>query len=391
MYDIILFENFHSAYRHRFDVRLIAQLLKSKGMDVAILNVYGEEKVEEVSPIPLIEYNAKYPIPDDNSWINSKKNPVLRLFYAIRFLWQQHLYYKDVVGFVSDKAKSLYCGSYHLLMPAAFFKLNMPCFYWGLRSSRMTGFYYHFKKNPFLALRMLYLKHLFFRNKQQCLFVSNDIIKGEFVNLGIDEDRLIIRDERCIDDCVEENEKRKKDPFFSLLIIGGLRKQKRVPLSIRAFKLAAIEGSKLKIVGENKDTDYEECLQEEIGGDESILRLNSRLDYEDFNKYLSQAHFTLFADEKGPSSVTNGTMMESLINYTPIIAPDYPPYSYYVNQYKLGLLYNPDSIGSYSEVIREAKRLGASSFADNISTFLETIRFNAVANKLYEKVKKALP
>ena len=338
MYDIILFENFHAAFHHKYDVHLIARLLKSKGVKVAILNVYGEDKQENYPGIELLNLPFKERIPDDTAWMECKGCVIKRLFYVIRFLVQQHYYMKKVRSFVEDKATSFYIGSYHLLMPSEFMSLNKTCLYWGLRSYRMTGFWQTFKNNPFLAFRMVWLKNVFLRNNYQQLFVSNEIIKREFLEIGIPENRLLIREERCI-----EYEKifnpENKDKFFSLLVIGGLRRQKHVEKTIKTFKTSSLDDAVLRIVGENTDEAYERVIIDEMSGSYQIERINRRLQYDEFNAFIERSHFTVFADEKQKSSVTNGTMMESIINFTPIIAPDHEPYTYYVEKYGLGLIY----------------------------------------------------
>ena len=171
-----------------------------------------------------------------------------------------------------------------------------------------------------------------------------------------------------------------------MLVIGGLRRQKHIETTIQAFKKASLERSVLRLVGENRDTEYERVIEKEIAGSPCVERINKRLQYEEFNDYMTKAHFTLFADEKGKSSITNGTMMESLINYTPIIAPDYEPYTYYVKKYGIGLIYKPGDVESYSETLIKAQRLGSVSFIENIGAFQNAIQFKIVANQLYNSI-----
>lgn len=381
-YDIILFENFHAAFHHKYDVHLIACLLKSQGKTVAILNAYDEDKPEDYPGIDLLNIPINESVPDDKSWLESKGNTVKRLHYTVVFLSQQRRYMKAVRRFVEDKADSFYLGSYHLLMPSVFFSLNKPCYYWGLRSYRMTGFWQIFKSNPFLAFRMIYLKKLFLKNEYQKLFVSNEIIKNEFIQIGVPEKRLVIREERCIKD-IKDFSPEVKDEEFSLLVIGGLRKQKHIETTIRAFKDASLKNSLLRLVGENKDEIYETIIEDEIGDCQSIERINKRLEYEDFLGYMTRSHFTLFADEKGKSSITNGTMMESIISYTPIIAPNYNPFAYYIDKYGIGLSFRPGDVNSYSETIKKAKEMGYECFIDKIKIFQKTLEFNNIARQLY--------
>lgn len=384
---MLLFENFHAAYHHKFDVYLIARLLKSKGMKVAILDVYGEDKSEDYPEIEILKLPFKARVPDDKSWMDNRVNVFKRLYNVVSFLSQQHQYMKEVCLFAQDKADSFYLGSYHLLMPSVFFHLNKTCYYWGLRSYRMTGFWQTFKSNPFLAFRMVRLKHDFLRNDFQKLFVSNEIIKKEFLEIGIPENRLVIREERCIEGEKTFNPEN-KDKEFSLLVIGGLRRQKHIEATVRAFKKASLDEGVLRIVGENHDDDYEKIIIDEINSSQQILRINKRLQYDEFNKYMGGAHFTVFADEKQKSSVTNGTMMESIINFTPIIAPDHEPYTFYIEKYGLGLKYKYGDEDSYAEAIKKAQQLGYGYFLDNIKQFQKIISFDTIANQLYSSLKK---
>lgn len=385
IYDFILFENFHSAFHHKYDVLLIARLLKSKGLKIAVLNIYGEDNPKDFPGIDFIELPFKDCPPNDKAWLEYKGSVFFRLFYVIRFLFQQRRYMRKVRSFVSDKANSFYLGSYHLLMPTTFMNLKKNCYYWGLRSYRMTGFFTLFLKNPFLAFRMIYLKNSFLKNDSQSLFVSNEIIKNEFLQIGIPENRLIIREERCIENIKLFNPN-SKDSYFSLLVIGGLRRQKHIEKTIAAFKRANLQNSVLRLVGENNDTIYENIILKEIERCNNIERINKHLQYDVFNRYIENSHFTLFADEKAASTVTNGTMMESIINYTPIIAPDYDPYSYYVKKYGIGLTYQPDNIENYAFTIKKAQELGYNSFIDNITKFQKSIEFGNVASQLYDSL-----
>lgn len=385
-YDIILFENFHAAFHHKYDVHLIARMLKSQGMKVAILNIYGEDNPEDYPDIDLLDLPFSSNIPDDKAWLEYKGNIVKRLYYVLRFLKQQRSYMRKVRVFVQDRADSFYIGSYHLVMPSEFFLIKKPCYYWGLRSYRMTGFWRTFKSNPFLAFRMISLKRQFLKNNFQSLFVSNEIIKKEFIRLGVPEDRLVIREERCIEE-VNSFKPECKDKEFSLLVIGGLRRQKHIETTIRAFKKASLNAGVLKLVGRNNDVEYESVIEKEIADCPNIERINERLQYEDFNNFITRAHFMLFADEKGKSSITNGTMMESIINFTPFIAPDYEPYTYYVEKYGVGLTYTPGNLDSYSSTIVKAQKLGYEHFINNIISFQKNIEFKNVATRLYKMIK----
>lgn len=383
-YDFILFENYHQAQHHKFDMMLIARMLQSQGLHVAILDVYDEDKEDKIEEIEVVHLPFKRAIPNDR-WQLAPKNKLHSLACKLRFLWQQHQYMKQVVKFIEPMADQFYCGSYHVLMSPLLLSMNKPSYFWGLRSSRMTGFRRKFKNDPVEAINAIRLKRAFFKNDNCRLFVSNEIIREEFHNLGIDENSLVIREERCIE-TIGDAKMENMDANPSFLVIGQLREQKNIPVTIEAFKQANISTSKLYLIGRSQGK-YEQLIYETIHSDERITRKNEFLEYSDFHNYFSKSHFVLFADEKGESCITNGTMMEALINHRPVICPDYNPYSYYINKYNIGLVYQPKNVASYAAALQKATELGTEYFLPNIEQFLETITFRQVSEQLVHDLK----
>lgn len=383
-YDLLLFENYHQAKNHKFDLLLIAKLLKHAGLKVAILDIYHEDKMDEEEHIPVVHLKYNHPIPDD-TWQLHPKNKFLSMLCTFRFLIQQRAYMKHVWNEIEPLADEFYCGSYHLLMPMTFFKNKKPCYYWGLRSSRFTDFWMHFKHNPILALRMLRMRHTFMKNPSQKLFVSNEIIKKEFEDLGIDNSRLVLREERCTNG-TEQFRYEKLSANFSFLTIGMLRSEKRVTYTVREFISASKGKSWAYTLAGRSQGKYEETIRKAINGYENINRINEYMSYDRFYELIRAAHFVVLADEKQASSVTNGTMMEALINYRPIIAPNYNPYKYYIEKFGLGIMFNPNKSGDLERAMKEAERLGTRHFEGNIQKYLSTIEFGNVSRKLYSQI-----
>lgn len=382
-YDFILFENYHRATHHKIDVILIAKMLKHEGKNVAILNIYGEDNDSFIEDIPIINLPFAPTLPDDK-WQLNPKNKIFSLFCSLRFLLKQHFYMKKVVQVLEPMADQFYCGSYHLGMSTQFFKVRKPCYYWGLRSERMNHFWNHFVKNPINGIRMLQLKKAFKKNHLQRLFVSNNIIMKEFEQLGIPFNRMVIREERCIEKIPAVN-LNTRFQNLTFLVIGLLREEKHVDQTIAAFKLANISDCYLKLVGRER-RGYDSVIVSAINGDTRIERVSKYLSYEEFNEWFVKSHFVLFADEQGPSCITNGTMMEALINYRPVICPNYDPYAYYINKYGIGLLYEAGTIESYASVLQKAATLGTEYFIPNIANFLKTILFDRVSKQLISDI-----
>ena len=378
LYDFILFENYHQAQNHKIDLVLIARMLQSRGLKVAILNIYGEDNSKEVDGIEVLNLPFK---------ANPPQYHRIKLIGKLEFLVWQRRYFKKVIKYITPLAKNFYFGSYHVQMPTALFKINKPCFYWGLRSSRMTRFAKMLKSQDFInVLHAAKQRNLFMKNPKQCLFVSNEIIKKEFEDLGLSSNRLVIREERCIEQATNSNAD-KCSPHPSFLVIGQLRKQKNLPMTIEAFKQANIPNAKLCLIGRSQGK-YEEEITAAINADDRIERNNSFLEYDDFLNYYTNAHFVLFADEEGDSCITNGTFTEALIRHRPVIAPDYNPYSHYINKYGVGILYKPKDIDSYAYALKKAIEIGVEYFQPNIDKFLKEIMFEKVAKDLVEDIKQ---
>lgn len=381
-YDIILFENFHSAYHHQYDVVLIARLLQHGGMKVGILDIYQEIEKNEIEGIPVVHLKGIKKLDFSNQLTGNKFLATLK---AVPFFFKRDRYYKKVLAQVKDMADSFYCGSYNMWMSTAFMKLEKPCFYWGLRSLRMKFRpSLMWRENPF-ALRYPWIRRRFLRNKYQCLFVSNHIIKEEFLKLGVPAERIVIREERCVEQRKEDNEALLAENV-RFLTIGQLRPEKQVLQTITAFRTANLQNAELYLVGKGKDERYDEDLSNIIGDDENIHRVGGFLEYDAFNEHFAKAHFVVFADRQRMSSITNGTLAEALINHRPVIVPDYPPFNYYINTYHVGLLYKPNDIVSYSDAMMKASKEGADSFFPAINEFLERIDFESVSNDLTANV-----
>lgn len=385
-YDFLVFENYHAAENHKYDVVLIGRLLQQAGLNVAVLDIYGEDSCENMEGLPVVHLTFKKPIPNDY-WQKHPKNKLLSLMSLIRFLWQQHWYFKKVIKEIVPMSDRFYCGSYHLSMSTQLLKIEKPCYTWGLRSSRMTGFWAKFKKNPIIALRMLMLRRAFMENPWQNLFISNDIIRNEFKDLGVPDNRLILREERCIED-LGDRRFEYMNPVFSLLTIGMLRPDKRIEMTVKEFVDCDKPEWIYKVAGKSNGK-YEDIIERTIKGHSNIIRINDFLDYDQFNKLFAESHFVVFADKQQKSSITNGTMLEALINYRPIIAPNYNPYRFYVEKYGIGILYNPKVKGDLSRAIKDAYTIGCKSFCNNIDNFLKTITFSHVSKSLCSQIYQA--
>ena len=231
-YDFILFENFYWATNHYKDVSLIAEMLNHGGYSVAIADVFQEADKCDVPGVPHIPIMAKLkcnfkPAKSKFKLLGDLKN-VFKKFFIDSYL-------KKVVREISDLADSFYVGSYHSGVSLKWlrsFPKERNVIFWGLRSYRL----YEFKVRPFskVACNSWRLRRYVDKNQQVRFFVSDELIKQEFIQVGIPENRLVIRPERYIEQLSPAQDNSNKESF-EILSIGSLRPDKRIELILDAL------------------------------------------------------------------------------------------------------------------------------------------------------------
>lgn len=386
---MILFEQLHSAHNHVKDLFIIAKLLKLVGLKVAVLNVYDDDYSKYDKDIQILKLPFKKAIPVELSSIESI-HILKKLFGSVRYICKHEAYMKKVYEFVYDSADSFYLGSYLSYPTMSFMKSSKPCFYWGLRSNCMFPFkqmiHEKFKLHiPYL----LKAKSQFLRNPNQYLFVSNEAIQKEFEKCGVSASQLILRPERIVWDKSPDNiEKLSKQ--FTLLTIGLLRPDKQIHQTIYAFNKANLANSKLLLIGKSESLGYEAQIQNLLTNNKHITRVAGFIPEIDFNNYFLKSHFVIFADKRHHTSITNGTLVEALINMRPVIVPDFPPFSSYIDKYGVGLKYKVNDVESFAMAIRKAKELGVNYFMPAIKKYLSTIECESIRKNFGDKIIRLL-
>ena len=102
MYDFLLFENYHLAVHHKIDVVIIAKMLKSQGLNVAIFDIYHEDKDSDIEGIPVLHWTSKASVPDD-SWMLRKHSVFETVIKSPLFRRQQHSYMQEVKSFIINR------------------------------------------------------------------------------------------------------------------------------------------------------------------------------------------------------------------------------------------------------------------------------------------------
>lgn len=360
MYDFILFENFHQAFNHYKDICIIAEYLKESGFRVAIADVFQEAEKCKVDGIEHIKLesrrNMKY------SFSKSSNRHIAFIINTWRKIWIDRYLYQ-VVRELEPKAHNFYVGSYHCGMGFKWIKYlskSKNVFFWGLRSSRLM----EFKLRPFspVGINGLILWNCVKTNNKIKFFISDKLIKKEFLELGINDTRLIIRPERYI--CELPSPKLTHD-ITTFLSIGSLREEKRIEIILNAFTKISSNSIKYIIAGKASQK-YEQVIKKNMKPLNFVERKNYRIPDVEFDSLFEASDFLILCDKQQKSAITNGTMNEALLHGMPIIAPNYDPYRYYINKYGIGILYEPDDEFSLVSAIMKAKELKADHFRESI-------------------------
>lgn len=389
MYDFILFENWHQATNHLKDVGLIANMLKDCGYSVAVADVYQNINKDFIKDVPCINIQHKVSFWDHQKNGLMSKWPFIKIVRAInRNREARHL--KCVMEEIQGKYKNLYCGSHYVKMPIGWLRMiptSSSAFFWGLRSARLV----QYKNEPidYEGIRSYFLRKYFDRHSNLKFFVSDQLIRDEFLMLGITQNRLVIRPERFIDDYSPDN--KSNNDVFSLLSIGSLRPEKRIEKILESLGRLEDETIRYTIAGASRPG-YESMIEEGLKNisEGMVERLNYRLSENEFNKLIDNADFLVLCDRPQASNVTNGTMNEALLAGVPIIAPNYDPYKYIIEHFHVGIMFNPDEEESLVAAIKKAKQLGREAFAKPIHDYQSLYLKKNVVKEFAESLKHAL-
>lgn len=382
MYDFILFENFHWAFNHYKDVLIIAELLQSNGYKVAIADVFQEKDYCVKTGIPHIQIKAK-----SNFDINPSNNPI-KFFAFLENSRNKHLidsYLCKVIEEIIPYADNFYVGSYHASLSLRWLKLfpkNKNVFFWGLRSYRL----YEYKLRPFspVGINSYFLRKHIDKNDNIRFFVSDQLIRKEFLDLGICENRLIVRPERYT---VATKIKQSTNPDTIFFSIGSIRENKRIELILDAFSKLKTTDYKYIIAGKASDY-YESIIKNHIYSNKLIERLNYRIPEDEYVEIFEKSDFLILCDKRQHALVTNGTLNEALLNGIPVIAPNYNPYKYIIEKYHVGYLFEPDNIDSLISCILQAIKGGKDVFSSDLLNYQTKYLFINVAEEFGKSLKK---
>lgn len=370
MYDFIIFE--HTGLRnHMVDLCNIGQLLIDSGLKVAIANVTNERELCSDSGIKILDISVKR---------ESYKSSCA--------------YMEAVIKELSPMTKNFYVGSILSFTSLAWLKYVPPhhkVFLWALRSFFFTQYRRFRLSRTYLsdAFHSIYNSWIIHKRRNIYLFVSDTIIRDELVNLGYERERLIVRPERTTKEI--RPVKQRNDATVALLSIGALRPEKRLDLCIDA--LEAIDGSDFHLVIAGKAytiKGYDKMLEARSARNPAVTRIPYRLSAEEYDKLIADCDYLILCDEKQPSSVTNGTMAEALLAGRPIIAPNYDPYKYVIEKYRVGILYEMYDRESLINALLQAKDTDPAEFAQGIMSYQQDFMYDNVVGNFKKEINSKI-
>ena len=390
-FDFILFENAYNIENHYKDLSMSASLLSKMGYSVAIADVFKEEELCRLEDIPHIKLKLR--CPQYFSTLSKFRKPVSGIrFHFNRIL--QGLYLIYAIFALRNKAKNFYIGSltsYTPLLWLYFLSPQRNYFIWGLRSNTLEVWRQQ-SFNSFTISSFLIERRIKNCNRIKVV-VSNEIIRQEFIKLGIAETRIVVKPERWIVDKLVESPRviHNKKYKLNLLTIGTLRKSKHVEFVLQSLQELNDNEISYTIAGRCRDANgYEEMISQFSQGVPNVVRKNYFIDESEYETLLSECDFLVLCDEPELSCASNGTMAEAMIMGIPIIAPNHNPFKYEVERYDIGLLYDFYDIKSLANVLLKAKSIGPRFFSTNISRYQETIREKNVIVSMKEQLNNIL-
>lgn len=381
-YDFILFESFYTSVNHYKDLSIIAKLLADSGYRVAIADVLQESIYCKDFDLTHIQLNHRC----NATLTQSKHNNIIIRFIinAINRILVDFHFIRTIRN-LKKQSRNIYCGTINIDIPLLwllFLGRKNKYFFWGVRSHYLNP-----QKHTGLklsSLKVFLLSYLIKSHDNLALFVSDDVIKQEFLALGYTQDRLILRPERYAASIVEKS---CNTNITTILSIGTLRPQKHIEFCMRTILNSNIKNIKYVIAGKSSDQNMEQRMKEMLAYDDPrIVRIDKRLSEEEYNELMANCDYLLLCDSKQLSSITNGTMYEALFNGVPIIAPDHEPYKSLVEEKKVGLLYTLDDENSLSKTIDEAAHIHYDYFKDKIVELQKESLYENILKEFKRKI-----
>lgn len=391
-YDVILFENAYQLENHYKDLELLALMLQNAGYNVAIADVFKEEKLCTNNNIPHVQLRHKAPkvlckVSQYRCKISNIRYSYLRLISNIYLIYALYS--------LKKQTRLFYLGSLTIDTPLLwllFLPRNNNYLIWGLRSYVLLKWQEKAYGRFYIYSRLLY--KLLRKSKYINFVVSNSIIKNEFIEkVGIDENRIVVRPERWVPDDYKINIERPKETnILKLLTFGTLRKNKHVEIVLDALKNLCDNSIQYTIAGRCKDDNgYSELLEERMKNVPNVIRIDRYIADEEYEELLDKTDFVVLCDEPEKSCGTNGTMLEAILHGIPVIAPHHEPFVTEIEGHQLGLTYDLLDVDSLSKCILIAQESSKDCYTPSILSYIDTLKIDSISKTIkYQLQNKSI-
>lgn len=384
-YDIIFIEPSYWHVSHSDnDIECLVSLTTKIGYEVAVVALNGNSfhngKGYDVIEIPKC---CDFPKID---YVNAELNKIKRFLKRIILDYRRFKYFKKLFNDLDGLAGNYYLGILSLSNFSTlllFVTSQKKLFLWGIRSYYLSCPKKYTKKNPYRYLKAILLRLIVKAKKNIYLFVSNPMIAEEFYNLGVERNRLIMRPERIIKEKPVFNLNHLPSRF-SILSIGSLRPIKNIEFAIESIIDLGIQYT---IAGQTSNS-YAKHIDSVVSQLNSphVNRISRYLTNKEYHDIMCNHHFVLICDKADMSVASNGTFFDALLNSRPVIVPDREPFRYYLEKYKVGLMFKDDSKKSLNLAIKNAESLGVRPFLKGIAEFQDDHKLDRVAGAIRRKI-----
>ena len=384
IYDFILFEQALAHHNHFPELTHIARLLKANGYTVAIADLTEQCAECQLEGVPHITFKNK-----NKARYYDVDTPALQR-KALNWVNARVLLHRinQVLDNIQGQYRNLYVGTYWSLLPTSWLNkipASACCFFWAHRSWTLEEYKYS-KSTAAVHCKQFrdYIEH----HVNIKFFVSDELIRKEVIGVGIEPQRLVLRPERTLD-AITVHE-RPMGQGLNLLTIGKIQRNKQIEKILDGLNEAKNQEINYTIAGEVVDHEYEETIKAHIKGNEQVNRIDHRLTVSEFSETIDNCDALLLAIAKTHSTVTSGTMNDALLKGKPIIAPDYDPFKTYIQQYGIGVTYNPDDPQSLPGALEKITETGIESYYEGIKRYQQTLLFDNVSKQFGKELKEVI-
>lgn len=175
---------------------------------------------------------------------------------------------------------------------------------------------------------------------------------------------------------------------FVISTVGLIYEGKNIDFIINTLKNKRISDVKYIISGFPYD-EYGQHIKKEVEDlhNEMIEGHFEYLSEEEYKRTIRKADFIVLSYSKDRSDQASGVFFDAIKYNRPVIVPNVEPFKYYIEKYKIGLMFEENDEDSFVQQINMAKKLGTSYFIKNINDFKRDFSYDVWIKKFVDFLK----